>query len=94
MAKSAKLSWFAQIAFIGYSRLLLAEVDSENRPQLTDKEVRILRLVAESQTTPVIVANLILSISTVNYHINNIIYKLDVPNKPAAITNAILMGQI
>ncbi|MCL2893927.1 helix-turn-helix domain-containing protein [Brenneria tiliae] len=58
-------------------------------PSLTLREIEIMRWASEGKTSSDIGKILVLSTSTINFHIANILEKLAVPNKVAAIAKAI-----
>jgi len=55
---------------------------------LTEREVEVLRLVAEGRSNPDIARALVLSQKTVERHLSNIFVKLDVPSRTAAAAYA------
>jgi DNA-binding CsgD family transcriptional regulator/tetratricopeptide (TPR) repeat protein len=55
---------------------------------LTEREVEVLRLVAEGRSNPDIARVLVLSRKTVERHLSNIFIKLDVPSRTAAAAYA------
>jgi ATP/maltotriose-dependent transcriptional regulator MalT len=61
---------------------------STQRPQLTSRELQVLRLVAAGKTNKVIATALSLSERTIDRHVGNILAKLDVPSRAAAAAHA------
>ena len=55
---------------------------------LTERELEVLRLVAEGRSNPDIARVLVLSHKTVERHLSNIFTKLDVPSRTAAAAYA------
>ena len=55
---------------------------------LTEREVEVLKLVAEGRSNPDIARALVLSQKTVERHLSNIFTKLDVPSRTAAAAYA------
>ena len=55
---------------------------------LTEREVEVLKLVAEGRSNPEIARVLVLSHKTVERHLSNIFTKLDVPSRTAAAAYA------
>jgi DNA-binding CsgD family transcriptional regulator len=81
-AAAAKL--FDQIG----AHLAARHTDGEARPSLpaglTEREVEVLRLVAEGKTNSEVAAELYLSIKTVSRHLSNIFIKIGVTSRAAA----------
>lgn len=57
--------------------------------ELTDREREVLRLMVDGLDNGQIAVRLVVSLSTVKYHISNILTKLGVDNRVAAVTTAI-----
>jgi RNA polymerase sigma factor (sigma-70 family) len=77
------------------ARADLARVDRESRTRmrsaqakLSPREQQVLRLIAEGATNKTIAARLSVSERTVDRHVSNILMKLDVPTRAAAIAYA------
>ena len=64
----------------------------ENPAGLTDRQVEILRLVADSRTNAEIAARLVLSVRTVDHHVSAVLQKLGVPGRREAIAAATDFG--
>ena len=62
----------------------MAEVDT-----LTDREKDVLKQMVEGLNNAEIAEKLSISLSTVKFHISNILMKLEVDNRVAAVTLAI-----
>jgi DNA-binding NarL/FixJ family response regulator len=65
---------------------------AEPAQSLTQREVELLRLVAEGMSNKAIAQTLSISEDTVKYHIRNILRKLGVQNRTEAVTQAIRAG--
>ncbi|WP_434526098.1 helix-turn-helix domain-containing protein [Photorhabdus asymbiotica] len=63
-------------------------------PTLSTREVEVIRWTCEGKTSAEIANILDISTRTVNFHINNIMEKLVVPNKVAAVAKAIAYNLI
>jgi DNA-binding NarL/FixJ family response regulator len=59
---------------------------------LTQREIELLRLVAEGMSNKVIAQTLSISQNTAKYHMRNILQKLGVQNRTEAVTQAIRAG--
>jgi DNA-binding NarL/FixJ family response regulator len=64
----------------------------EGRWILTPRETEVLRLVARGETDRSIAERLYLSRRTVSSHVSNILSKLDVPSRRAAVIAAARIG--
>jgi PAS domain S-box-containing protein len=72
----------------------LDDLSAEPPPQLTPRELEVLRLSANGLNGPLIAERLVLSTATVKTHFANIYTKLDVPDRAAAIAKAMRLGLI
>jgi DNA-binding CsgD family transcriptional regulator/tetratricopeptide (TPR) repeat protein len=66
--------------------------DQHGRPPLTDRELQMLRRVAQGATNAEIAEDLFVSVKTVERHLSNVLRKLDVPNRAAATAVALEQG--
>ncbi len=62
--------------------------------QLTNRELEVLRLVAQGHTDRKVAESLIISPRTVNRHLSNIFVKLAVPSRTAAVAYAVRQGLV
>jgi DNA-binding NarL/FixJ family response regulator len=60
--------------------------------RLTQREMEVLRLVARGETDQRIADQLYVSRRTINCHVANILAKLDVPSRTAAVMTAARIG--
>lgn len=70
---------------------LLAQIrsrEARGRPQLTEREHEVLRLIAEGLSAPAIAERLFLSPATVRTHLQNLYEKLGVSDRAAAVAEA------
>jgi len=87
-----KMSWLAQIAHEGLSRLLVPKYLPEAAVELTSREIEVLRWTADGRTSSEASEIMRISERTVNFHINNVLKKLNVTNKTAAAIKAAVLG--
>lgn len=69
--------------------LVQANQQAQNTEELTEREVAVLALMVEGLNNAEIGERLCVSLSTVKYHISNILWKLGVDNRVAAVTQAL-----
>lgn len=69
--------------------LVRANDNAMDTNTLTEREREVLRLMVDGMDNGQIAAKLVVSLSTVKYHISNILLKLGVDNRVAAVTTAI-----
>ena len=74
----------------GFANLSQQRVEPVN--SLTQREIELLRLVAEGMSNKAIAQRLSVSENTVKYHIRNILQKLSVQNRTEAVAHAIGAG--
>lgn len=68
--------------------------DGSYRVELTDRELETLGLVARGLTNPQIAERLIVSVSTVNFHVHNVLDKLGAKTRTEAVVIAAREGLI
>ena len=76
----------------------LASQKSESRPshtdELTQRELEVLRLIAEGKTNAEIAQSLFISVGTVKVHVERIIDKLGVSDRTQAAVRAVELGYV
>ena len=75
-----------------YRRLASTPSAEPATPKLTDRETEILRLVAKGLTYPQIAERLVLSVRTVQNHVQNTLTKLQLHNKAQLVRYALEQG--
>ena len=70
----------------------MASGDASAVPQLTERETEVLRLVAKGLTYPQIAERLVLSVRTVQNHVQNTLTKLQLHNKAQLVRYAMEQG--
>jgi len=88
---SFKMSWLAQAAREGMTRLLAAKQSSVDSISLTSREVEVLRWTADGKTSSEVGEIMNISERTVNFHVNNSLEKLGAANKTAGVIKAALL---
>ncbi len=75
-----------------YRRLATADPAKPERPELTERETEVLRLIAKGLTAKQVASRLVLSHRTVQNHVQNAMGKLQVHNRAELVRYAIETG--
>ncbi len=91
-AKKFKMDWLTQTAHLGMLRCLTPKLMPEADAKLSNREIAVLRWTADGKTSGEISCILNIAERTVNFHINNVITKLNAANKTSAAVKAAMLG--
>jgi DNA-binding NarL/FixJ family response regulator len=69
-------------------------IEKMNRPELTEREGEILRLIAECDSNKAIGDKLGITEGTVKTHVKGLLKKLHVPGRTAAVKEAVHLGLV
>lgn len=90
--REIRMRWLAFVAHLALDRQGIAYRTPASQSPLTERELEVLKWTAQGKTTSEIAALLRVSGNTVNFHIRNVITKLDARNKTAAAVRAATQG--
>jgi LuxR family transcriptional regulator, quorum-sensing system regulator SolR len=89
-----KANWLANMSHALMSEFLVPKLAPEASVELTPRECEVLCWTGEGKTACEIGKILNISERTVNFHVNNVLLKLNATNKVQAVVKAIAMGLI
>ena len=92
--KMPQISWLAQLAHTGMTRLILPKEIPETAADLSSREKEALKLAAAGLTSQDIADRLKLTKRTADFHIENARGKLGAENRTDAVVRAIVLGLI
>jgi NarL family two-component system response regulator LiaR len=84
-AKEGKMTLSPEAA----QALVRANQQAEETETLTDREIEVLKLMVDGLNNAEIAERLVISLSTVKYHISNILMKFGVDNRVSAVSLAL-----
>ncbi len=91
-AKQTRMQWLVQISHQIIGSRYIRQMHDSDIPQLTPREIEILKWYADGKTASDIGSILNISVDTVKFHTKNCVSKLGAPNKTAAVVRAVMMG--
>lgn len=91
-AKSLHMRWLSNVAHMGFQRLVDAKGILHPQVRLTEREKEVLKWSAVGKTIPDISEILLISVDTVRFHTRNVLNKLNVANRTAAVAHAVYLG--
>jgi LuxR family transcriptional regulator len=86
------MRWLASIAHLSLSSAYQSGLRAQLEPNLTERELEVLRWSADGKSAALIADILTISKNTVDFHIKNAVQKLQTSNKTAAVARAVMMG--
>ncbi|BEU96346.1 autoinducer binding domain-containing protein [Acidovorax sp. DW039] len=87
-----KMRWLAHVAHGALSRIFTTRQAELIQPNLTAREIEVLKWTADGKTSADISTLLDVSENTVNFHVKNAVFKLQTTNKTAATVRAAMLG--
>ena len=87
-----KMRWLATVSHQALARVFQKLSQDEAAPNLTAREIEVLRWTADGKTSWEISGILAVSENTVNFHIKNALVKLNSSNKTSAVVRAVILG--
>jgi LuxR family transcriptional regulator len=90
--KVPRLMWMTQVAHMAMTKLVIQKILPEAQIRFTQREITVMRWTAEGKTSGEIADILHIAERTVNFHIQNVITKLNTSNKTAAAIRLAVMG--
>jgi len=91
-ANESRMRWLASVAHLSLSNVYLSNLRAKVVPNLTERELEILRWSADGKSAMEIADILSISKNTVDFHVKNAVQKLQTSNKTAAVVRAVMMG--
>lgn len=91
-SQEVKMRWLVNIAHLALSRLFVSDLVKESQPDLTTREIEVLKWTADGKSSCEIADLLSISENTVNFHIKNSVVKLRTANRTAAVVRAAMLG--
>ena len=90
--QEVKMRWLVNISHMALSRIFVSNLVKDAQPDLTSREVEVLKWTADGKSSNEIADLLSISENTVNFHIKNSVVKLRTTNRTAAVVRAAMLG--
>ncbi len=90
--QEVKMRWLVNISHLTLSRMFVSDLVKESHPDLTCREIEVLKWTADGKSSCEIADLLCISENTVNFHIKNSVVKLRTANRTAAVVRAAMLG--
>lgn len=90
--KEQRMRWLVNIAHLALSRAVNSRLPVNRLPDLTAREIEILKWSADGKSAQEIADILVVSKNTVDFHVKNAVSKLQTANKTAAVVRAAILG--
>ncbi|HEX6706157.1 MAG TPA: LuxR family transcriptional regulator [Albitalea sp.] len=87
-----RMRWLVSISHLALSRVVSARRAATRMPDLTAREIEVLKWTADGKSAQEIADILVLSKNTVDFHVKNAVSKLQTANKTAAVVRAAFLG--
>lgn len=91
-ANESRMRWLVSVAHLSLSNVYQSDLRAQFNPNLTERELEVLRWSADGKSAGEISDILSISKNTVDFHIKNAVHKLRTSNKTAAVVRAVMMG--
>lgn len=91
-AKENQMRWLVNIAHLSLSRILTQKSIHSQSIRLTRREIEVLKWTGDGKSAQEIADILHVTKHVVNFHIKNVISKLQTTNKTAAVIKAVMLG--
>lgn len=91
LAHEQHMRWLVQVTHVSCSRVLVKE-GTNALPRLSRRELEVLKWTADGKTAQDIADILTVSKHAVDFHLKNVVNKLQVSNKTSAVARAALNG--
>jgi DNA-binding CsgD family transcriptional regulator len=93
-AHGQKMRWLVHVAHLSLARILKARRADQSTPNLTGRELEVLKWTADGKSSQDIADILTVSKNTVDFHVKNAVAKLQAANKTAAVVRAAMLGYL